>query len=48
MRKTFADFEEFGSKNHATVIHSVKLVTELMSNDQQILQEAKGLEEKIR
>ncbi len=40
--------KEFGGKNHATVMHSVKLVKELMSSDQQILQEVKGLEEKIR
>ena len=37
----------FGGKNHATVIHSVKLVKELMNSDQKILQEVKGLEEKI-
>lgn len=40
--------KEFGGKNHATVIHSVKLVQELMESNQQILQEVKGLEEKIR
>lgn len=40
--------KEFGGKNHATVIHSVKLVTDLMSNNQQILQEVRSLEEKIR
>ncbi|MBP7710201.1 MAG: chromosomal replication initiator protein DnaA [Rickettsiales bacterium] len=40
--------KEFGGKNHATVIHSVKLVTQLIGSDQQILQEVKGLEEKIR
>ncbi len=39
---------EFGGKNHATVIHSVKLVQELMNSDQNILQEVKSLEEKIR
>ncbi len=37
----------FGGKNHATVIHSVKLVKELMNSDQKILQEIKSLEEKI-
>jgi chromosomal replication initiator protein len=37
----------FGGKNHATVIHSVKLVKELMNEDQKILQEVKSLEEKI-
>ena len=37
----------FGGKNHATVIHSVKLVKELMNEDQKILQEVKILEEKI-
>jgi chromosomal replication initiator protein len=40
--------KEFGGKNHATVIHSVKLVTQLIENDQKILQEVRGLEEKIR
>jgi len=40
--------QEFGGKNHATVIHSVKLVQELMNSDQVILQEVKTLEEKIR
>ncbi len=39
---------EFGGKNHATVIHSVKLIQELMNSDQNILQEVKSLEEKIR
>lgn len=37
----------FGGKNHATVIHSVKLIKELMNSDQQTLQEVKTLEEKI-
>ncbi len=37
----------FGGKNHATVIHSVKLVTEMMSNDAKLLQDVKALEEKI-
>ncbi len=40
--------KEFGGKNHATVIHSVKTVQELMNSDQNILQEVKSLEEKIR
>jgi chromosomal replication initiator protein len=40
--------KEFGGKNHATVIHSVKLVKELLETEQQILQEVRGLEEKIR
>ena len=40
--------KEFGGKNHATVIHSVKLVQELMISNQQILEEVKTLEEKIR
>lgn len=40
--------QEFGGKNHATVIHSVKLVQELINSDQNILQEVKSLEEKIR
>ena len=38
----------FGGKNHATVIHSVKLVKEMMNEDQKILQEVKALEEKIK
>ena len=40
--------KEFGGKNHATVIHSVKLIQELMNSNQNILQEVKALEEKIR
>jgi chromosomal replication initiator protein len=40
--------QEFGGKNHATVIHSVKLINKLMNTDQKILQEIKVLEEKIR
>lgn len=40
--------KEFGGKNHATVLHSVKLIKELMNSDQKILQEVKSLEEKIR
>ncbi len=39
---------DFGGKNHATVIHSVKLVKELMNSDQKILQEIKSLEELIK
>lgn len=38
----------FGGKNHATVIHSVKLVRELLNEDQKTLEEIKILEEKIR
>lgn len=37
----------FGGKNHATVIHSVKLVAKLMEENNKILQEVKALEEKI-
>ena len=37
----------FGGKNHATVIHSVKLVADLMNGDAKFLQEVKELEEKI-
>lgn len=40
--------KEFGNKNHATVIHSVKLITEMMNSDSKILQEVKTLEENIR
>jgi chromosomal replication initiator protein len=40
--------KEFGGKNHATVIHSVKLIQELMNSDNKMLQEVKSLEEKIR
>lgn len=40
--------QEFGGKNHATVIHSVKLVKELMNSDSEVLQEVKTLEEKIK
>jgi len=39
--------KEFGGKNHATVIHSVKLIRELINKDQKTLQEVKMLEEKI-
>ncbi len=38
----------FGNKNHATVIHSVKMVVEMSNENQQLLQEIKTLEEKIR
>jgi len=37
----------FGGKNHATVIHSVKLIEGLMNENQNLLQEVKTLEEKI-
>lgn len=40
--------DEFGGKNHATVIHSVKLVQELLNSDRQLFEEVKSLEEKIR
>jgi chromosomal replication initiator protein len=40
--------KEFGGKNHATVIHSVKLIVEMMNSDQKILQEVKILEEKLK
>lgn len=40
--------KNFGGKNHATVIHSVKTITELMNADKNILQDVKTLEEKIR
>jgi len=39
--------KEFGGKNHATVIHSVKLVQNLIDSDNKMLQEVKELEEKI-
>jgi len=39
--------KSFGGKNHATVIHSVKLVEELINNDQKVLADVKSLEEKI-
>jgi chromosomal replication initiator protein len=38
----------FGGKNHATVIHAHKAIKKLISEDQQLLQEVKSLEEKIR
>ena len=37
----------FGGKNHATVIHSIKLIADMMNSDAKFLQEVKGLEEKI-
>jgi chromosomal replication initiator protein len=40
--------QEFGGKNHATVIHSVKLIQNLIDSNQVILREVKALEEKIR
>jgi chromosomal replication initiator protein len=40
--------KEFGGKNHATVIHSVKLVQDLMNSDSKILQAIKSIEEKLR
>jgi chromosomal replication initiator protein len=40
--------QEFGGKNHATVIHSVKLIQNLMDSNAEILQEVKSLEEKIK
>jgi chromosomal replication initiator protein len=39
--------KEFGGKNHATVIHAIKLVEGLMNEDQKFLQEIKALEEKL-
>jgi len=39
---------EFGGKNHATVIHSVKLVKNLMKEDYKILEEVKAIEDKIK
>ncbi|MDX2083190.1 MAG: chromosomal replication initiator protein DnaA [Rickettsiales bacterium] len=40
--------KEFGGKNHATVIHSVKLIQNLINSDNNFLQEIKTLEEKIK
>ena len=40
--------QEFGGKNHATVIHSIKVVQKLMNSDQAIFQEVKDIEEKVR
>ena len=39
--------KEFGNKNHATVIHAVKIVQDLMSSNPSTLQEIKTLEEKL-
>jgi chromosomal replication initiator protein len=39
--------EKFG-KNHATVIHSVKIVQDLMLSDAHFAREVKELEEKVR
>ena len=39
--------KDFGGKNHATVIHSVKQINKLMNSDQTILQDIKTLGEKI-
>ena len=38
---------EFGGKNHATVIHAIKKVEELMENDAKFSVTLKNLEEKI-
>lgn len=40
--------QEFGGKNHATVIHSVKLIEEMMSSNNEVLQDVKSLEEKMK
>ncbi|MBL6665025.1 MAG: chromosomal replication initiator protein DnaA [Rickettsiales bacterium] len=40
--------KEFGGKNHATVIHSVKLVGELMNNDPKIFEEVRIIEDKLK
>ena len=40
--------KEFGGKNHATVIHSVKLVSKLICEDHKILEEVKSLEDKLK
>ncbi len=39
--------KEFGGKNHATVIHSVKLVEDLINSDSKTLQEVKSIEESL-
>jgi chromosomal replication initiator protein len=39
--------EKFGGKNHATVIHAVKLVQNMMNADQKMVDEVKALEEKL-
>jgi chromosomal replication initiator protein len=38
---------EFGGKNHATIIHSIKLIEKLMSENSTINSEIKALEEKL-
>ncbi len=38
---------EFGGKNHATVIHSVKLIESLIAKDESLLKAVKSLEEKL-
>lgn len=40
--------KEFGGKNHATVLHSYKLVKDLINEDKKTLQEIKTLEEKLK
>ena len=40
--------KEFGGKNHATVIHSVKLVENLMKDDHKVLEEVKAIEDKLK
>lgn len=40
--------KDFGGKNHATVIHAIKVIEQLMNEDQNLLQEIKALEEKLR
>lgn len=40
--------QEFGGKNHATVIHSIKLIEEMMRSSNEVLQDVKSLEEKIK
>jgi chromosomal replication initiator protein len=37
----------FGGKNHATVIHSVKLISQMMNEDSKLMQEVKALEENL-
>ncbi|MBM3579358.1 MAG: chromosomal replication initiator protein DnaA [Alphaproteobacteria bacterium] len=38
----------FGGKNHATVIHAVKLVKQMIETDKMMMQEVRSLEEKIK
>lgn len=40
--------QDFGNKNHATVIHAIKTVEKMMKSNDKIFQEIKSLEEKIR